>query len=122
MTTFIKDEMIMKKRETKITETRGKNIRRKMNKLYIAIFVVIIFGIVFLVTSFWLSDSDMKNIAIGLGTGIFTSAIVTLYIDIINSQIQRKKMIKFRKLILNPLCNAVKSLYIQAVLSVMSIV
>ena len=108
----------MKKRGTKNTEIQKKNIRGKMNKLYIAIFIVIIFGILLLVTSFWLSDSDMKNIAIGLGTGIFTSAIVTLYIDIINGQIQRKKMIKFRKLIFNPLSNAVKSLYIQAVLSV----
>lgn len=110
--------MILKKRGTKNTEIQKKNIRGKMNKLYIAIFIVIVFGILLLVTSFWLSDSDMKNIAIGLGTGIFTSAIVTLYIDIINSQMQRKKMIKFRKLIFNPLSNAVKSLYIQAVLSV----
>lgn len=93
-------------------------IVERLNKLYIAIAIMIIMGIVLLVISFTIVDSDMKNIAVGLGTGVVTSALVTLYIEFINSQIQRKKLKKYKQMLMNPLFNAVRSLYVQAILSV----
>ena len=90
----------------------------KLNWHYIALAVIILFGIGLLFASYRIIDSDMKNIAVGLGTGIVTSALVTLYIEIINAKIERKKMIRYKKLLLNPLYNAIKSLYVQVSLCI----
>lgn len=91
---------------------------QKLNLLYIAIITIIAIGIGLLIASYWIENPDIKNIAVGLGTGIVTSALVTLYIEIINGQIQRKKLLKYKNMLLNPLFNAVKLLYIQVILSV----
>lgn len=97
---------------------RIKKVIEKLNWHYIAIVVIILGGIGLLIGSCWVADSDLKNIAVGLGTGIVTSALVTFYIELINAKIERKKLARYKKMLLNPLYNAVKSLYIQAVLSV----
>lgn len=91
---------------------------QKLNKLYIAIIVIITIGIGLLIASCWIADSDMKNIAVGLGTGVVTSALVTLYIEIINNKIEKQKMFKYKRMIINPLYNAVKRLYVQVALSI----
>ena len=109
---------IRKKKIFGLVKQRIKKLAEGLNKLYIAIAIMILLGVGLLVFSFWLSDADMKNIAVGLGTGVVTSSLVTLYIEFINSQIQRKKVIKYKKMLLNPLFNATKSLYVQAILSV----
>lgn len=109
---------IQKKKIFGLVKQRIKKLAEGLNKLYIAIAIMILFGVGLLVFSFWLADADMKNIAVGLGTGVVTSSLVTLYIEFINSQIQRKKVIKYKKMLLNPLFNAIKSLYVQAILSV----
>ena len=109
---------IRKKKIFGLVKQRIKKLAEGLNKLYIAIAIMILLGVGLLVFSFWLSDADMKNIAVGLGTGVVTSSLVTLYIEFINSQIQRKKVIKYKKMLLNPLFNAIKSLYVQAILSV----
>lgn len=93
-------------------------IVEKLNWHYIALIMIILCGIGLLIASCWITNSDMKNIAVGLGTGIVTSALVTLYIEIINTEIERKKMIKYKKLLLNPLYNAIKSLYVQVSLCI----
>lgn len=90
----------------------------RVNKLYIAIAMMIIFGFTLLIISFMIDEPDWKNITVGLGTGVVTSALVTLYIEFINSQIQRKKLEKYKQMLLNPLFNAVKSLYVQTILCV----
>ena len=91
---------------------------QKLNCLYIAIIIIIIIGAGLLVASCWFSNADVKNISVGLGTSIVTSALVTLYIELINTKIERKKLAKYKRILLNPLCNAVKTLYVQIALSV----
>lgn len=80
--------------------------------------MIITIGIGLLFASCWIVNPDMKNIAVGLGTGVVTSALVTLYIEIINSGLERKKVLKYKRMILNPLYNAVKALYVQVALSI----
>lgn len=112
---------IRKWKTKKLIDTIMQGIKKTVEKLnwhYIALAVIILFGIGVLFASYWIINSDMKNIAVGLGTGIVTSALVTLYIEIINTKIERKKMIRYRKLLLNPLYNAIKSLYVQASLCI----
>ena len=90
----------------------------KLNWHYIVIALIIIVGISVLVCSYWITDSDLKNIAVGLGTGIVTSALVTLCIDLMNAKIEQSKLVKYKRLLLNPLSNAIKTLYVQIALSV----
>ena len=97
---------------------RMNEIIEKLKWHYIALIVIIMCGIGLLVASYWVTESDLKNIAVGLGTGIVTSALVTLYIDIINTTIENKKLAKYKIMLLYPLYNAVKMLYVQAVLSI----
>lgn len=87
------------------------SLLQRINRLYVAIIIIITTGIGLLVTSCFISDSDIRNIAVGLGTGIITSALVTLYIEIINSKIERKKVLKYKRMILNPLYRATKNSY-----------
>lgn len=95
-----------------------KNWVEKFNWRYIAIVGIILFGAGLLIASCWILNNDIKNIAVGLGTGVVTSAMVTLYIDHINAKIEIKKIAKYKKMLLNPLYNAVKLLYVQVTLSV----
>ena len=86
---------IRKWKTKKLIDTIMQGIKKTVEKLnwhYIALAVIILFGIGVLFASYWIINSDMKNIAVGLGTGIVTSALVTLYIEIINTKIERKKM------------------------------
>ena len=65
------------------------------NKLELCCDYCILFrGAVVVYTSCWIVLSDRRNIAVGIGTGIITSALVTLYLEIINAQIERKKITK----------------------------
>lgn len=97
---------------------RMNEVIEKLKWYYIALIVIIMCGIGLLVVSYWIADSDLKNIAVGLGTGIVTSALVTLYIDIINTTIENQKLAKYKIMLLYPLYNAVKMLYVQAVLRI----
>lgn len=90
----------------------------RFNWLYIAIVFMVIIGVGILASSYWIIDSDLKNIFVGLGTGIVTSALVSLYIDAINRRIEKRKLNKYKNMILNPLYNAVRSLYIHIALNV----
>lgn len=95
-----------------------RNFIDKLNWHYIVITVIILVGIGVLVGSYWISDPELKNIAVGLGTGIVTSALVTLCIDLMNARIEQRKLAKYKRMLLNPLCNAIKTLYVQIALSV----
>ena len=90
----------------------------KYRRLYFAIIIMSIMGAGILVSSYWITDNDLKNIFVGLGTGVVTSALVSLYIDAINRKIEKKKLNKYRDMLLNPLYNAVKSLYIHIALNI----
>lgn len=90
----------------------------QFNWLYSAIVIMISIGVGILISSYWIKDNDLKNITVGLGTGVVTSALVSLYIDSINRKIEKKKLNKYKNMILNPLYNAVKSLYIHIVLNI----
>ena len=109
---------IRKKKILDWVKQRMEQFAEKLNKLYLAIAVMILFEIVLLAVSCLLPNQDMKNITIGLGTGVITSSLVTLYIEIINSQIQRKKVIKYKEMLLNPLFGAIKSSYTQAIIRI----
>jgi len=102
--------------------TKQKDIVNKsfiqFNWLYSAIVIMISIGVGILISSYWIKDNDLKNISVGLGTGVVTSALVSLYIDSINRKIENKKLNKYKNMILNPLYNAVKSLYIQIALNI----
>lgn len=102
--------------------TKRKDIIKKtfiqFNWLYSAIVIMIGIGVGILIASYWIKDNDLKNISVGLGTGVVTSALVSLYIDSINRKIEKKKLNKYKNMILNPLYNAVKSLYIQIALNI----
>lgn len=91
---------------------------KKPNWEYIAIIVIIFIGVDVLAISYFICDSDAKNIAVGLGTGVVTSALVTLYLELISSKIEKRKVEKFKRMLLNPLNDAVDELYVQIVLNV----
>lgn len=91
---------------------------KKPNWEYIAIIVIIFIGVAVLVVSYFICDKDAKNIAVGLGTGVVTSALVTLYFEWISSKIEKRKVEKFKRMLLNPLNDAVDKLYVQIVLKV----
>ena len=63
----------------------------KINWHYIALVVIILCGTGILFASCWIID-----FIVGLGTGIVTSALVTLYIEIINTKIECKKAQKWK--------------------------
>ena len=74
-----------------------KNFIDKLNWHYIVITVIILVGIGVLVGSYWISDPELKNIAVGLGTGIVTSALVTLCIDLMNARIGSYRLYRKKK-------------------------
>ncbi len=108
----------------KFQEQRNKRINvihrffALFNWLYIAIVIMVAIGVGILISSYWIADNDLKNIFVGLGTGVVTSALVSLYIDSINRKIEKKKLNKYKSMLLNPLYNAVKSLYIHIALNI----
>ena len=107
-----------RKKKFELVKNTFEDFITRINKLYIAIAIMIVFGCLLLAAYFIIDESAWGNITVGLGTGVVTSALVTLYIEVINSQIQRKKMKNYKKMLLNPLLNAVKSLYVQSILCV----
>lgn len=84
----------------------------RLNWLYISIIIMIVIGIGILAASYLVNDNDAKNVCVGLGTGIVTSALVSLYIDAINKKVEKNKLFQYKNMLLNPLYNAIKSLYI----------
>lgn len=81
---------IRNKKKLGLIKQRIKKSVEGLNKLYISIAIMIMIGVGLVVLSFWVSDANMKNIAIGLGTGAATSSMVTMYIELVNTQIQKK--------------------------------
>lgn len=108
----------MKNCVNKTIKGRIKKNDDKLNLHYIVIVLIILAGLVVLLCSYLISNPEFKNIMVGLGTGIITSATVTLCIDIINTRIEKRKLVKYKRMLLNPLCNAVKTLYVEIVLRV----
>ena len=62
-------------------------LQEKVNMLYVAISILVVVAIGALIGSCWMPESynDVKNIVVGLSTGIITSALVTVYIENINA-------------------------------------
>lgn len=106
-----------KRREKKLLNSIRKFLI-KFNWLYVAIVVMVAIGVGILISSYWIIDNDIKNICVGLGTGIVTSAMVSLYIDVINRRIEKGKLLKYKNMLLNPLYNAVRLLYIHIALNI----
>lgn len=95
-----------------------KRLKNGCNLNYIVIAVIISIGIGVLIISCSITNPDWKNILVGLGTGVVTSAMVTLFIDFTNANIEQRKLAKFKRILLTPLCDAVTTLYVQISLSV----
>lgn len=55
---------------------------------------------------------------IGIGTGIVTSALVTMYLELINSRIEKRKVERYKRMLLNPLAEAVDKLYVHIALNI----
>lgn len=106
------------KRKEKMLLNSIRKYLKKINRLHVAIGVMIAIGVGTLIFSYWIIDNDKKNIFVGLGTGIVTSAMVSLYIDVINSRIEKGKLLKYKKMLLNPLYNAIRLLYIHIALNI----
>lgn len=97
---------------------RIKKMFGKLNLEYVAIIIIIIMGICVLIASCFICNNDAKNIAVGLGTGIVTSALVTIYLELINSKIEKRKANRYKKMLLNPLAEAVDRLYVHIALNI----
>lgn len=114
--------MKRKLRRLKKIVTNVKNKIKKMfgklNLEYVAIIIIIIMGICVLIASCFICNNDAKNIAVGLGTGIVTSALVTIYLELINSKIEKRKANRYKKMLLNPLAEAVDRLYVHIALNI----
>lgn len=114
--------MKRKLRRLKKIVTNVKNKIKKMfgklNLEYVAIIIIIIMGICVLIASYFICNNDAKNIAVGLGTGIVTSALVTIYLELINSKIEKRKANRYKKMLLNPLAEAVDRLYVHIALNI----
>ena len=68
-------------------------LQEKVNMLYVAISILVVVAIGALIGSCWMPESynDVKNIVVGLSTGIITSALVTVYIENINARMDINK-------------------------------
>ena len=93
--------------------TKIKAFFEKRNWNYVAIIAIIFGGAVVVYTSCWINDSDRRNIAVGIGTGIITSALVTLYLEIINAQIERKKLQKYKKIMEGDCAYSLSSIFME---------
>ena len=91
---------------------RISSVVRKINWQYIAIVAIIIIGVCVLIASYFICNNDAKNIAVGIGTGIVTSALVTMYLELINSRIEKRKVERYKRMLLNPLAEAVDAVFI----------
>ena len=99
-------------------KNRIKKMFGKLNLEYVAIIIIIIMGICVLIASCFICNDDAKNIAVGLGTGIVTSALVTIYLELINSKIEKRKANRYKIMLLNPLAEAVDRLYVHIALNI----
>ena len=97
---------------------RISSVAGKINWQYIAIIVIIIIGVCVLIASYFICNNDAKNIAVGIGTGIVTSALVTMYLELINSRIEKRKVERYKRMLLNPLAETVDKLYVHIALNV----
>ena len=72
-------------------------LQEKVNMLYVAISILVVVAIGALIGSCWMPESynDVKNIVVGLSTGIITSALVTVYIENINARMDKKRKVRY---------------------------
>ena len=93
------------KKIIKCISKKVKILREKINMLYVAIIILLVVAIGGLVVSCWMpkSHDDVKNIIVGLCTGIITSALVTVYIENINARMDKKRKVRYKQMLLNPL-------------------
>ena len=85
-------------------------IKNSINAFYVAIFIIIMGGISVLAIS-GLFRTDVENIMVGLGTGIITSALVTFLVDLASKKVEKKRSIRYRRMVLEPLSRASRNLY-----------
>lgn len=100
-----------------VLRKRLKYLINKINWLYVCIFTIIFFGAAMLIFSSFTS-SVLQNVLIGLGTGFITSSIVTLFIEIINKRFNKTKIAKYKRIILNPIAEITKKLYIDSTIRI----
>ena len=95
-------------------------LQEKINMLYVAIIILLVVAIGGLVVSCWIpkSQDDVKNIIVGLCTGIITSALVTVYIENINARMDKKRKVRYKQMLLNPLYMSIDRLYKHLVLNI----
>lgn len=58
------------------------------------------------------------NIVVGLSTGIITSALVTVYIENINARMDKKRKVRYKQMLLNPLYMSIDRLYKRLILNI----
>lgn len=95
-----------------------KNKRKKGNFLknftclsYLLISLTII-GLVLIIISYFISDMETESIILSIGTGIFTSSLVSLFIDISNKHIIDSNNKIYFDIIFEPLFMSTKNLYL----------
>jgi len=95
-----------------------KNKRKKGNFLknftclsYLLISLTII-GLVLIIISYFISDKETESIILSIGTGIFTSSLVSLFIDISNKHIIDSNNKIYFDIIFEPLFMSTKNLYL----------
>ena len=95
-------------------------LQEKVNMLYVAISILVVVAIGALIGSCWMPESynDVKNIVVGLSTGIITSALVTVYIENINARMDKKRKVRYKQMLLNPLYMSIDRLYKRLILNI----
>lgn len=93
-------------------------VKDRVNRLYLSISFIIIVGLIMLLLSFKVYNSEVQNVLIGLGTGIITSSLVALYIEVINNKLAKKRLQKFRMILFNPILNVVKTVYVDSAIRI----
>ena len=88
--------------------------------LYVAISILVVVAIGALIGSCWMPESynDVKKIVVGLSTGIITSALVTVYIENINARMDKKRKVRYKQMLLNPLYMSIDRLYKRLILNI----
>ena len=110
-----KNMKMNKKRKLKSIEKKIKKVVASLERLSIVIVFTIVFGIVIILFSKPESREDVNNILVGIGTGIVTSALVSLFIDMINKRVEKRKQDHYKMMLLNPLYKSIRVLYIYLV-------
>lgn len=78
---------------------------------YLLISLTII-GLVLIIISYFISDKETESIILSIGTGIFTSSLVSLFIDISNKHIIDSNNKIYFDIIFEPLFMSTKNLYL----------